>query len=194
MRFLILLFLTILITGCEVLPEPVKSTNSLRLDEVNVKKFQTINKIISIKIIDSIAYANSTKFIYKKDDGIYDKYAYSVWDERLSSMIEKLLISSIKSSNLFKNALSTQSISNYDYILEVSIDKFEHDISCNCVNVWLSLNLIDTKTKISIANQSFKTQKITKSVDANGALTAYNEALEEIINSILEWLSNRSLA
>lgn len=187
----IVFLLTGIFTGCVPKVETSKSINYLRLSEVTVEPFEKpVFDTVKIKNISGADYIFHRDFIYSYKEGFYNRYAFHKWHETVANQIENLLFVALKKSNLFKNALSKNSIGKANYLLEAEIFTFEQILLDNMslVKVEMNINLIDAKSDKIIASKMFASKIETKKATAESALFGYNKAMTQIVNEIFLWL------
>jgi ABC-type uncharacterized transport system auxiliary subunit len=185
---MIILMTVLLFSGCSIKDAPGKAKKNLRLSDVSVTVYKPSDSTLALKTFNNVAYADTTKFVYTQEAGVYASYIYHRWDERLASQVKKTLAKALSDAKLYENVVDVHSAATYEYLLEVTINRFEHNVAKDSkVDISITLNLINADTKRS-RSYTFETTKKTQTVDAIGALNAYNEAMRELVSHMALWL------
>jgi ABC-type uncharacterized transport system auxiliary subunit len=175
-------------SGCSIKDDPLPPKKNLRLADVAIKTVASIDKTLAVKMLDNVAYADTTQFVYTQEAGVYGSYFYHRWDERLSNQVKKILSKALFESKLYTNVVDIHSVAAYEYLLEITINRFEHNVvNGSKVDIGITLNLVDTNSKRS-RSRTFDVTKDTQTVDATGALNAYNDAMRDLAAQMIDWL------
>lgn len=191
--YLITIFM-FLLSGCSV-TKPAITEYRLSLKDFTSKNYSNSCKDNSLKV--STAFSSSTlmthEMNYMQDRHKIYSYTQSQWINSPNQEISLQILSAIRDAKLFESVQSAKSRSRSDLILEINIEDFmqyySEDLSSSHVNIAISFTLIDEKISKTIATKSFSAKRDVKSLDAIGGVEALDEALEEIIGDLLEFLS-----
>lgn len=191
MKTILILVALIFFGGCYSKNSSLKENSNLRL-EIKPQNPQNIEntkspKVLLVKKPKGVGYIDTRDFIYTDKEGFYSSYAYHKWDEPVSTQLENIFVLALSQSEKFEGAIATSSILNYDLVLESNIYEFTHNIQNNQSKVVINIEIkvINAKTKTIVANKRFKIEENTKSTNAQGALEAYNIALNKLLDKIV---------
>ena len=194
MKYIILVFVYILFLGCSNTVEP-KSEYRIN-SKIQTKLFsQKGCKAKSLKI----AQAFSSKTLLSQDmnyalgDSNQYVYASALWVRSPNRAITTSFLSVIRDSKLFKNVQISKSRSKSDWILEINIEDFmqyfNEDSTLSYANVVISLSLMDSRTNLVFASETFKSKIDVKTLDSVGGVNALNSALNSILTQNNIWLA-----
>ena len=191
MRFMIsLIFILILFSGCsikEVQPPMVKYTLT---SSSNIQKSTlSTDKILKVDHFKSSKLLKSDEIWYQKPDFEMNSYAYSCWSDDFSLLIEKNIADTIYKSHIFKTVFQGHSKIKADLILEGEILKALQSVGKSAkVSLDIRLYLVEKKSGKLISSKEFKYNKKCKSVNAKGAINAYNEIIQQMDKDVLSWI------
>lgn len=183
-----------LLSGCSV-TKPAITEYRLSLKDFTTKSYSNACQEKSLKVSSSFS-ANSLmtlEMYYMQNKHKIYSYSQSQWNNAPNQEISLQVLAALRDSKLFKSVQNPKSRSNSDLILEINIQDFmqyySKDLSKSYVNIVLCFTLIDAKTNKTIATKTFSERRDAKSLDAVGGVEALDEALEDIINESLDFLS-----
>ncbi|MBE0514576.1 ABC-type transport auxiliary lipoprotein family protein [Sulfurimonas sp.] len=189
----ILIILTLFLSGCTTVKPPVVRY-SIAIDDLNINRSGVGCRDKSLKISRAFSSSSlaSLKMEYMEPDSKIFAYTQSEWQESPNNMVESALLKSIRESGLFKSVHPSKSRVKSTLVLETNIEEFmqffSEDFKESHVKVILNLSLIDAKTNSIVASETFRSRVETKSLDARGAVDAFEDALFEIMLQNREWL------
>ncbi len=189
LKYLLLLPITLLLTGCFTTQMPSIQTYSLSY-EVQSQPAKTIDKSLKVYEPKMFSYLNNVGIVYVENKNEYQHYALNKWSERPSKMIQNLIVQHLNSIRSF-NFVATNNIdvhSNYRLISEIDdfSQYFEDNISF--VKFQIRIYLIDENN--NTAFKSFYYKKQCSSNNAKGAVNAFNEISNQFIQDLSSWLHN----
>ena len=186
----IVLIIAIFFSGCslkEVGKPIVKySIESTAPSESKIKS----DKILKISRFKTPAYLVGNQIWYKRESLRTNSYLYSSWNQDFPAMIEYMLSSTLYKSGLFRSVFANYSKSKSDYTLEGEIVKAVQNITKKGANVTfeIRLYLIDSKTSTLISSKDFSYTKECESINAKGAVKAYNSTIKKFSKEVIKWL------
>jgi len=147
-------------------------------------------KILKISQFKTPAYLLGSKIWYKRKTLSTNSYLYSSWNQDFSTMIESAMSDALYKSGLFKSVFNRYSKSKNDYTLEGEVVRAVQKVMKNRAEVIfeIRLYLIDSKTSKLISSRDFLYRKKCKSVDAQGAVKAYNSIIKTFSKEVILWL------
>jgi ABC-type uncharacterized transport system auxiliary subunit len=119
-----------------------------------------------------------------------DSYVYSSWSGNFSDLIENSIANTIFSSGLFKSSYTRYSKVKPDLLLEGQIiNAMEYVGDKNIVEFSIRFYLIEQSSKKLISSKDFTYSKKIETIDAKGAVMAYNEIVKNLNKDVVLWLS-----
>jgi len=148
------------------------------------------DKILKISQFKAPINLLGSKIWYKRDSFATNSYLYSSWNEDFSSIIEHDIANRLYKSGLFKSVFERYSKVKADLSLEGEIINVIQNVSKNGANVSfeIRLYLIDLKSSRLIASKDFLYHKRCGSVNAIGAVKAYNQIIKIFNKEVVLWL------
>ncbi len=191
---ILLIILTLLFSGCTTI-KPTIAEYYLTTKDIKVKNDALGCRDKSLKIANVFSSSSlvSLKMEYMQADNKVYSYSQSQWQESPNSMVESILLKTMRESELFSSVHPSKSRIKSSLILETSIEEFmqffSKDLKTSHVKVTINFSLIDTKTNHVVTDKSFSSQVDARTPDAKGGVDAFREALSEILTKNLEYLS-----
>ncbi|MGE4419641.1 MAG: ABC-type transport auxiliary lipoprotein family protein [Sulfurimonas sp.] len=191
---ILLIILTLLFSGCTTI-KPAIAEYYLTAKDIKVKNDALGCRDKSLKIANVFSSSSlvSSKMEYMQADNKVYSYSQSQWQESPNSMVESILLKTMRESELFSSVHPSKSRIKSSLILETNIEEFmqffSKDLKTSHVKVTINFSLIDTKTNQVVAHKSFSSQVDARTSDAKGGVDAFREALSEILTKNLEYLS-----
>ena len=187
--FIILLFL---ISGCATVKPSVAEYKIVTKSLDSLKS--SICKDRSLKIAQAFSPSslNSLNMDYMDPSGKIFSYTQSQWQESPTDAITLELLKSIRSAEIFSSVETSRSRSKSSWILETNIEEFlqfyKEDFKSSYVNIVITISIVDSKTNGVVASKTFNSTVDTKTLDAQGGVEAFDEALSQILSQNIEWL------
>ena len=184
--FLIALFLG----GCSIKDVGRPISKYAIFDGSHIVKDIKTDKILKISQFKAPLNLMGSKIWYKRDSYAINSYLYSSWSEDFSSIIEHNIANRLYKSRLFKSVFERYSRVKADLSLEGEIINVLQDVGKNGATVSFEIRfyLIDLKTSKLIATKDFSYHRTCKSIDAIGAVKAYNEIIKAFNKEVVLWL------
>ncbi len=179
-------------SGCSIKDVSKPTVKYTIDDDIKVmKKEVSIDKIIKIKKFKSPDYIQNTNIWYKKPSYETSSYIYSKWNEEFTDLIEQNIATTIYDSGLFKSMFTRYSKIRSDLTLEAEIidaRQIIKDDNSADVSFAIRTYLIDSKNSKLIDSKEFRYLKKCDSVDAKGAVMAYNDIVKNLNKDVRKWL------
>ncbi len=159
-------------------------------DGSSIKTNIKTDKILKISGFKAPLNLLGSKIWYKRNSFATNSYLYSSWSEDFSSMIEHDIANRLYKSGLFKSVFEKYSKARADLSLEGEIINVLQDVRKNgaTVSFEIRLYLIDLKSSKLIASKDFSYRKKCESIDAVGAVKAYNQIIKIFNKEVILWL------
>jgi len=189
-KILTILLIGFLLGGCSIkeITQPIKkySINNTK----NIKKQKKIDKILKVSHLKTSINLLGDGIWYKRKNLSTNSYLYSSWNQNFSSMIEDHVADTLYKSGLFKSVFDSYSKIKYDLILEGDIIKAVQIVNDKSAKVVfeIRLYLVNAKNSNLLSSKDFLYVKKCKSVDALGAVKAYDYILKLFDKEVVLWL------
>ncbi|WP_207562443.1 ABC-type transport auxiliary lipoprotein family protein [Sulfurimonas aquatica] len=194
MKFLFIVVVFIFLGGCSINNPAVKEYR-IHLEPKTVTYDSQSCKEKSLKVgqVFSSSSLLSHRMKYMKDGYSEFSFTQSEWAQSPNKALSAELVKSVRSSGLFSSVNSYKSRSRSDLILETNLEEFiqyfSNDNNSSFVNISLSLSLVETGTSKVLQTKYISKKLGTKSLDAQGGVKAFNEALSGVLKESNDWLS-----
>ena len=192
MRFLFALVLMFLFLGCTTkVPVSIKykidSTPNIEISANSKCSKQ------SLKIMQSFSSSllMSPEMYYVEDSNKIYAYSQAQWAKTPNRIVSDEYFEMLRKLKLFKAVLNSKSRTRTTWILESKLEDFmqyyENENSNSYVKVSINLTLLDAKSLKVIATEVFTSRLDTETLDANGGVSALNEAVSDILQQSSSW-------
>jgi len=190
-KVLVLVLISVFFTACSIkdVSKPLTKYGVSNNQEVQKSSLQ-VNKILKITKVKSPHYINTTNIWYKKPSFEIGSYLYSHWNEDFSGLVEQSIANTIFESGLFKSTFTRYSKVKSDLVLESEIIEAMQYVEDDAkVSFKIRLFLIDQYSGKLLSSKGFEYIEKCISVDAKGAVIAYNEIIKKLNKDVVLWLS-----
>lgn len=191
MRYMInLVFILIVFSGCSIkeIEPPILKYTLENCENIQKSSF-VIDKILKVEHFKSLKLLKSDEIWYQKPNYEMNSYAYSCWSSDFSLLVEKNIVDTIYKSHIFKTVFQGRSKIKADLLLEGEILKALQSIGKDAkVSFDIRLYLVEKKSRKLISSKEFKYIKKCKSIDAKGAINAYNNIIQQLDKDVLSWI------
>ena len=188
--------LMLLLQGCMVETVPPMSFYTLNYPvgmhpSQRTQVCSKADKVLKISPIGALSPYNSQAIVYSETPNDLNSYVYSQWSDAPVRLLEKLFQQSIQSRGVFKAVVTDSSVSKADYLLESNLLNFNQIITDKIhshVVVTIQFVLLNARQRKIIATTMFSETADVKQNNAQGAVTAFNQASQKIADRLLAWL------
>ncbi len=181
-------------SGCSFsLPQSDNNTEvfvlSAEPSRVDRDKLPASELRILIRDTTSSAFLSGKKIVFSQTPGTRGHYQFSFWAEPPPRAFLEIVLKRFEESVAFRSILRVSTAAVADIQLSLSLEELYHDVSHSpgAANVTVSGELVDLRTRELIARRSFTRKLEPESYDAFGAASAFNQALNQIADELLEW-------
>ncbi|MFV0480827.1 MAG: hypothetical protein ACK5LP_02465 [Campylobacteraceae bacterium] len=183
----------LIFAGCAIKPNvETINTYNLAIDTLGAKEVTQVcsNRSISISMPKGVLGIHDTKIYYSRFDGEFQPYSASYWAELPALSIRRAFVYNLTNSNIFSSVTQGNFANKDGYLLDSNVFLFEQKIKDenSFVNFGIIFTLIDTKTREVVVNKEILIKKDTPSLNAKGAVLAFNEALKDMNSELNLWL------
>ena len=189
-KILPLFLMIFLLGGCSIkeVTSPIVKYSINDAQAIVVQK--PINKILKISHIKTSINLQGDSIWYKRDNFETNSYLYSSWNQNFSNMIEDHEADLLYKSGLFKSVFSSYSKIKYDLVLEGEIVQAVQYVNKNKAEIEfiLRLYLVNAKNSKLISSKDFSYTRKCKTIDAYGAVKAYNDIIKIFDKEVILWL------
>jgi cholesterol transport system auxiliary component len=194
MKYIYLILISGLFIGCTP-TVPTVTEYRIKTDTTNINYKADGCKNSSIKV--SNANAPKSLLTQKMSYGVGEHkqfvYSQSQWSESPAKIVSSEMVKYLRASKLFKSVQNSKSRSIDNYFLEITVEDFmqyfSEDKLNSYVNVSLSLNLIDLRTRKTLATQTFNTKVRLDKLNAEGGVSGLKSALETTLAKSLTFFN-----
>ena len=182
----------LLFGGCAVKQVPPIHSYTLRTETDGIEALAvTKPKYDALRIVTKKhGRVAVTKNIYYLDRNYrMQPYAYSTWYDALGSMLENKLLVAFDEVRIARTVAGGATYINPDATLQIDILEFYQDFSHGKPSK-AHIGLLATfKPKgDSSVSKIFKTEAPAPSDDAEGGVTAFNEAVDRAVKEMVKWV------
>ncbi len=189
-RALISTILIFFMAGCSIkdISKPIVEYDIDNGAKISVKTKS--HKILKVSRFKSPVILLGSKIWYQRKSLKTNSYLYSSWNQNFSSMIERDIVDTLYKSGLFKSVFSVYSKARANFVLEGEIINAVQHVQKKSANVEfeIRLYLIDAKTSKLIGSKDFLYRKKCATIDAPGAVKAYNSIIKTFSKEVVLWL------
>jgi len=189
-KIFIFIAVAIFVTGCSFkhVSKPIA-----RYDvhsAIKLKSKTKSNKVLRVTKFRTSANLFSKKIWYQREDMETNSYLHSAWSLDFSTMVKQRITNTLYTSKLFKSVLSNYSKAKVDLVLEGEIIKAIQHVGNNSAEVVFEVRLflINYKTSKLIGSRDFLYKRECKSIDAQGAIRAYDKIMKIFDKEVILWL------
>ncbi len=144
-------------------------------------------KVLKISAFKSSDNLQSDRIWYKK--GFRENsYTQSKWRDGFKNMIENSIKDTLVKSSIFKSVIGGYSKAKVDFYLEGDILKSYQDISKGNKVVFDMVLYLIGKDKNLISSKEFGYRVKCDTLDAKGAVKAYNKILNKMDKEVVKWI------
>jgi ABC-type uncharacterized transport system auxiliary subunit len=139
------------------------------------------------------AFIDSYRIIFGADAASRGFYQFAQWVEPPPKRITFLLLERLDRSGVFKSVSRVGSSVLGNRQVNIEVLEFFHDISSRPgeVVVHFRVELVDANSRALLAKEDFKQSIKLKKFNARGAVDAFSEAVNLMLDDIVVWLANQ---
>ncbi|MCF6808254.1 ABC-type transport auxiliary lipoprotein family protein [Thiotrichales bacterium 19S9-12] len=190
------ILLTLLISSCGSLLEPVKvaETKTYQITTTNqVTPENHSNKsVLRIDKMQSTPPYNNIYMYYATNQSQIKHYAYSHWVTAPSNMLDRMLLEDIDSANIYQATVATSYFGQADYKLSTTLLELNQHMNnqSNYVTLKVLAQLSNNQTN-RLEKQLIFNINVASSPSPEGMATAANQAANTLVRQITEWLKSK---
>jgi len=194
MKIVLITLALFIFGGCTVTKPHVLSYRiAPLLNQEEIVNSSCKEKSLKISQVFTSRGLKSKKMYYAESGYKEFKYTESGWSNTPNKAIGKSLLASIRASGLFANVSSASSRSKSDLYLETTVEEFiqfyDMEKKRSHVEVRFSFSLINLQDNTIVDSKVVNRTIETDTLNAEGGVTALNQALTEVLSETNEWLS-----
>ena len=181
-RVLLLSIISTLV-GCSLTkPMPTPTIAKYTLNQMSpISKIpNNSQKDLVVSSMKSNVGYNTTDMLYMTEPFRLQAFAKNAWNAAPASMLQALLIDSLRNSHLFRVVLSAPSTAQTEYRLDTTLLKLQQEIFGARAHIRLTVDasVIKTRTNAVIASQRFEAVVPTAANPKDGVIAANRAALQ----------------
>lgn len=192
MKIFLITLIAIVFSAC-VSKQPAMNEYRVNtnLDAGSLNANSCSKKSLKVAQAFSPSLLKSFKMYYTLGDTKQYAYSQSQWSTSPNKAVTTELMSLLNDTKLFKNVLVAASRGKSDLILETTIEEymqhFNDESTKSYASVKITLTLIDSKSNIALDTKRFNSHVDAKLLNAQGGVTALNEALSNVLKESTVW-------
>ena len=190
------------VTGCSLLTPtaaPVASHYSLDLEPSAVAALPAsgamgnASKTLIINPTRAAAGFDSQRIIYLREPHKLEYFANSEWVDPPARMLGALMVKAIERSGAFSAVVLSAGSASGDVRLDTEIVRLQHEFLTRPSRVRFTLRatLVDDKTRRVVAWREFDVSVAAGSEDPYGGVLAANQAVQSVLGSLSQFLTER---
>ncbi len=148
--------------------------------------------VLVLKNIINYDPLTSRSITYQVGDLKLASYADSNWESPLFKTLDAVLLSNIRETKIFKDAIASRSSAKADFILEYSVGEFiqhfSEDMNSSYALVNFHVALLDVTSSKLLYASTIEKKIPSQTLDAQGGVTALQEALGAVMEETNIWL------
>lgn len=190
-KWLLMMSMVFLFVGCSLKEvEPAKTKFSLELGEVQKSTMTPSLSVLKIARFKASDHLNSEYIWYRHNGLQLDHYQFSTWSDNFLDMLQRNMAYTLFKSELFKSVFSGYSSMSADLLLEGEVLGVSQEIVNDTARVHVEIRLYLVTKEKSVLRDSklFSYTKDCESVNAIGAVKAYNEIMKNLNKDTILWL------
>ena len=169
------------------MPTPIVAKYSIN-QAANVQVSETQNKVILVNWMKSASGYQTTDMLYQSEPFRLQAFAKNAWNATPASMLQTLLVESLRNSHAFRVVLSAPSGASVDYRLDTTLLKLQQEIHGENAQVRLTMDasLIQVSPNKAIKSQRFEVV-IPTSANPQEGVVAVNRASQQILGQMTQF-------
>ncbi|MDA8327843.1 MAG: ABC-type transport auxiliary lipoprotein family protein [Betaproteobacteria bacterium] len=193
LRTLRMIVLLSLLSGCMSLTGTGAARHVYVLNDKPAARLPAHNKqpqVLMVESTYSTSYDDSIHLVYSRRPNTRGRYQYAQWSELPSSRMTELLFSRLSEASIYRTVLNARSDADADHTLSTELLDCYHDAarSPGEAVIRLRAELYNQHTHRLIARKVFTVRASLSQYDAASAAAAFNQAEQQLLNEISEWL------
>lgn len=185
----------LLLSGCSLIfPSSGQVLTYYNLNIPNCENNSPTNSANQLRLLLRQAYAgglfSGRKLIFSENPDTLATYQYAAWAQSPAERIPQLLLRRLECENIFRSITMRSSSTAADFLLNLELLDFQHDVAGQSNEVVLSLRseLIDLRLREVKSTRVFSKRLTATSRDAVGAVHAFKQGLTELLEEITDWI------
>lgn len=159
-----------------------------RVSAVNISP-QVGNRTVLLSASAGSPFYDSVRLAYSQQPSARAYYQFANWTTRPSVRLGQLLAQRLNVQGKVNAAWLSSDIAG-DWLLDIRVDEFYHDVSIipGQARLIVQAELLDRRTQKIKASRAFHIHAEAKSKDAAGAVAAFQTATTLWLDQVSEWL------
>lgn len=193
MKYIKILFGVVILfvaSGCslKVVQKPIVKYTITNTTDIKKSDF-TSEKVLKIDHFKSLKLLQSNEIWYQKPSYEMNSYVYSRWSGNFDALVEKNIADTVYNSHIFKSVFEGHSKIKADLVLEGDILQALQSVNGKGKVIFkIRLYLVDKKNNKLIDTKEFEYMEKCKSVNAKGAVNAYNQIIQKLDKDVVSWI------
>lgn len=190
MRLLLTTAATLLLASCTVFPEQ-PAHQIFQLPESTVPKSEAgaINTALRVSAPLAVTPIDSNRILVKPDAHEIRAYQGARWSNRAPVMLGGYLLESFRRDGRIATVVGDTSPARSHLTLTGDLTRFEAEYrdGTPVIHVQLNLQLIDERTRETVANNRFEVSHPAAGNEVDIVVEAFGEASDELARQVIDW-------
>lgn len=190
MRLLIATAATLSLAACTVFPDPpAHRIFHLQAPTVSETSGETIQKTLRVSTPLAVAPIDSARILVKPDAHEIRAYQGARWSNRAPVIVGYYLLESFRRDGRVQTVVTDTSPARSDLTLAGDLTRFqaEYRDGSPVVQLQLNLQLIDERTRETVANRRFEISQPASGETVENVVEAFGQASDELARQVINW-------
>ncbi len=136
------------------------------------------------------AFYDTQDIAYSRAAGTRAYYQFHAWTERPGRTIGDLLVARLERGGAFQAVTKATGGVQGGFILNTDLSEFYHDAASEpgSARIVLTAELVDPARRALVARRTFTRSVSAPTYDAPGAVQAFNQALNALLDDVAAWV------
>ncbi len=197
MRFLKILLLMLLLSGCSFFAEVNTNVQEYRITKVPVTVMTKPQRRISLLVSQpqSVGVLNTSEMLYIKQPFSVAYFAKNKWADTPAEMLQPLLVETLQKTHYFHAVGISESLVRYNYILNTEILIFQQRfyLRYSTFQMRIRAEVVNVQTGKIVAAKQFAVEKGAPIYGPYGGVIAANCATSAILQQLASWVAKLPL-
>jgi cholesterol transport system auxiliary component len=139
--------------------------------------------------VTAAGFYRTRELAYSRAAGTRSYYQYASWTELPATAIGSALLTRLERNGTFRAVTAAASGAGGTLLLRVHLDDIYHDAATppGTARIALTAQLLDAGSRTLIDKRTFTAAAPTPSYDADGAVAGLRQALDQVLDELVNW-------
>ncbi|PXX91749.1 hypothetical protein DIT71_07740 [Marinobacter vulgaris] len=189
-RLLVATLAAISLTACTIFPDqPAHRIFQLPAPAVQEPVADSVDRTLRVSTPLAVAPIDSTRILVKPDANEIRAYEGSRWSNRAPVIVGNHLLESFRQDGRVATVVTGTSAVQSDFTLTGDLAGFqaEYQDGKPVIHLELNLQLIDERSRESVASKQFRTSHPATGEDIESVVAAFGKASNELARQVIDW-------